>query len=144
MDKNKIEKAVEDFFQMNDTSVDAILHLNGKQYSIDSFETEFQQSFDFKGEPQREVKGGLLSMTFNRIPDEQLNYWMFHNKVTYSGSIVFASFSRISNPILIINFTNGSCARYSTSIGERGSISFNIVITAESISINDMKHANKR
>lgn len=144
MDKSKIEKTVKDFFQMNDTSINAILYLNGKEYSIDSFETEFQQSFDFKGEPQREVKGGLLSMTFNRTPDEQLNYWMFHNKVSYSGSIVFSSFSRISSPILIINFINGRCARYSTSIGGLGSFSFDIIITAESISVNGMEHTNKR
>ncbi|MDR3338908.1 MAG: hypothetical protein LBT25_02225, partial [Candidatus Symbiothrix sp.] len=60
---------------------------------IKLWHTVIKQSFDFKGEPQREVRGGLLTMTFNQTTDEQLNYWMFHNDVKYSGSIVFASFS---------------------------------------------------
>ena len=36
---------------MNDTSVDAKLHLNGKEYPIDTFDIQFQESFDFKGIP---------------------------------------------------------------------------------------------
>jgi hypothetical protein len=144
MDSGKIKDIVKEQLGLNDTSLDAKLYLNGKEYSIDNFTTEFQQAFDFKGEPQREVKGGLLSITLNQVPDEQLNYWMFHDKVSYSGSIVFSSFSRIATPILIVNFTNGRCARYSTFIGSGGGISLHLVITAETTELNGIEHANKR
>lgn len=125
----------------NDTSVDAKLYLNGKEYMIDAFDIQFKQSFDFKGEPQREVKGGLLAITLNRATDEQLNYWMFHNKVMHSGAIVFASGSRIASPVITINFTNGRCARYSKNIGH-SSISLSLLITAEEISVNGITHRN--
>ncbi|MCL2860720.1 MAG: hypothetical protein FWF46_09345 [Oscillospiraceae bacterium] len=141
--KNKAKEKVEEILGLNDTSVDAKLYLNGKEYQVDNFETEFQQSFDFKGEPQREVKGGILTMTFNQLPDEQLNYWMFRSKTFYSGSIVFTSYSRIANAVLTIDFTNACCARYSTDDGA-GGFYLTIVVTAESILINGIKHKNKR
>ena len=111
MNKNTIKQEakdkVEDLLPLNDTSVDAKMYLNGTAYDIDTFDIQFQQSFDFKGELQREVKGGLLSVKLNRVADEQLNYWMFHNNIEYSGAIVFASFSRIASPVITINFVNG-------------------------------------
>ena len=116
--KNKTKEEIEEVLDLNDTSVDAKLYLNGKEYAIDAFDIQFQQSVDFKGEPQREVKGGLLSLTFNQVSDEQLNYWMFHTEVKYSGSIVFASLSQIASPVIIINFENGRCTRYSKNIGD--------------------------
>jgi len=141
--KSKAKSKIEEILDLNDTSVDAKMILNGIEYSIDAFDIQFQQSFDFKGEPQREVKGGLLSITLNSVVDEQLNYWMFHNKVYYSGSIVFASFSRIASPVMTINFVDGRCAEYSKHVGH-SSISLRLVITADEISINGMFHRNDR
>jgi hypothetical protein len=125
---------------LNDTSVDARLYLNGKEYPIDTFSIEFQESFDFKGEPQEEVKGGLLSVGFNQVTDDQLNYWIFHPEVYYSGSVVFASASRIANPVIIIEFFEGRCAKYSKNISP--SLSLNITITARKIKVNGMEHKN--
>lgn len=141
MSKQQLIEKAKQILPLNDTSVDGKLYLNGKEYAIDAFEIQFQQSFDFKGEPQREVKGGLLSLTINQTADEQLNYWMFHNDIKYSGSVVFGSFSRLANPVIIIEFINGRCARYSKSISN-SSISLNLVITAQTIKVNGMEHKN--
>lgn len=141
MDKRVAIDKVKEELELNDTSVDAKLYLNGAEYAIDSFDIKFQEAFDFKGEPQREVKGGVLTITMNQIVDEQINYWMFHRDIKYSGSVVFASFSRIASPVIIIEFTNGRCARYTKSIGY-SSLSYTIAITAEEISINGIEHKN--
>jgi hypothetical protein len=141
MDKVNAIENTKNFLGLNDASVDAKLYLNGNEYAIDAFDIQFQQSVDFKGEPQREVKGGLLSMTFNQTSDEQLNYWMFHKDIRYSGSVVFSSFSRLASPIITIYFENGCCAKYSKNIGN-SSISFNIIISAQKISINGIDHKN--
>ncbi|GHT61732.1 hypothetical protein AGMMS50239_13300 [Bacteroidia bacterium] len=138
--KNKAKEAAMDALGLNDTSVDARLYLNGKEYPIDTFDIQFQESFDFKGEPQREVKGGLMSIGFNQVVDEQLNYWMFHPEVYYSGSVVFASFSRIANPVIIIEFVKARCVKYSKNIDP--SLSLNILITAQKIKVNGMGHKN--
>jgi hypothetical protein len=140
MEKSNIQDMVQGLLSQNDTTVNAILQLNGKEYQIDDFEMIFQRSVDFKGEPQNEVKGGLLSLSFNQISDEQLNYWMFHNDVRYSGTIVFSSFSHIASPVLIINFTNGRCAKYTKDIGN--GIRFSILITAQKVAVNGLEHKN--
>ena len=138
--RDKAKEAAEEILGLDDTSVDARLYLNGKEYSVDTFSIQFQESFDFKGEPQREVKGGLLTIGLNQATDEQLNYWMFHPEVYYSGSIVFASFSRIANPVIVIEFFKGRCVRYSKNIDP--SISLTLVITARMIKINGLEHKN--
>jgi hypothetical protein len=124
----------------HDASANAILTLNGIEYAIDTFRVDFAQSHDYKGKPQREAKGGILHMTFYRTADEQLNYWMFHNKVSYSGTITFSPFSRTETPHVIIKFIQGRCARYSKFA--EGVIGLSIVVTAKKIFINDIDHQN--
>ena len=126
---------------LNDTSVDAKLLLNGQEYEIETFNIRFQQSFDYKGEPQHEVKGGIMTLSIKHVVDKQINNWMFNRSVKHSGSIVFASFSRIANPVIIIEFVNGRCAKYTKYIGN-SAISYTITVSAEEISINGIDHKN--
>ena len=139
------EKAVEkakEAMGLNDTSVDAKLLLNGKEYEIEAFNILFRKLCDCKGEPQREVKGGFLTLTINHVADKQINNWIFNQSVKHSGAIVFASFSRIANPVIVIEFANGRCAEYTKSIGY-STVSYTIRITAEEIKINGIDHTNK-
>lgn len=141
--KEKAKKTVANTLGLNDTSADARLYLNGKEYPIDTFSIMFQQSVNqYSGEPEQAVKGGLLSIGISQVTDEQLNYWMFHKDVYYSGSVVFGSFSRIANPVIIIEFENGRLARYSKGVDP--SLDLNIVITAKKIEINGLEHKNNR
>ncbi|MDR0795356.1 MAG: hypothetical protein LBE79_04775 [Tannerella sp.] len=142
MDKGKIIDKVKDAFEQNDTSVDAKLLLNGKEYEIEKFNIRFHKAYDYKGEPQREVKGGLMSLIFNHVADEQINNWIFNPSVKHSGLITFGSFSRIANPVIVIEFVNGRCFRYAKDIGH-STVSYSICITAEEIKINGIEHTNK-
>jgi hypothetical protein len=134
------EKAKE-VLGLNDTSVDAKLILNGKEYEIESFNIQFGKSFDYKGELQREVKGGLMALTINHVVDKHINHWIFHQSVKYSGSVVFAPFSRIASPVIVIEFVNGRCCQYTKNIGY-STVSYTILITAEEIKINGIEHSN--
>jgi hypothetical protein len=127
---------------ITDATVDAKLLLNGKEYEIETFNIQFQKLHDYKGEPQQEVKGGLMRLTVNHVVDEQINHWMFNRSVKHSGSIVFASFSRIENPVIVIEFVNGRCAEYSKTVGNFA-VSYTILITAEEIKINGIDHTNR-
>lgn len=138
---NKAVEAAKEALAPNDTSVDARLILNGASYEIETFNIRFQKEYDHKGEPQQEVKGGILSMTINHIVDKQINEWMFNQSVKHSGIVTFASFSRIANPVIVIEFKNGRCFRYSKNISQ-SSVSYAILITAEEIKINGIDHMN--
>jgi len=141
MDTGKIAGKAAEAFDLNDTSVDAKLILNGQEYEIETFNIRFHQSYDYKGEPQYEVKGGLITLSISHVVDKQINNWMFNRSVKHSGSIVFASFSRIASPVIVIEFVNGLCAEYTKTIGH-STISYSILISAEEISINGIDHEN--
>ena len=147
MDKRNIaSKAVEkvkEAFEPNDTSVDAKLILNGITYEIETFNIRFQKAFDYKNEPQQEVKGGLLTIKINHVVDKQMNEWMFNKSIKHSGVVTFGSFSRIANPVIIVEFTNGRCFRYAKNISS-SSASYTVFITAEEVKINGIDHSNKQ
>jgi hypothetical protein len=141
--KDKAVEKAKEALGLNDTSVDAKLILNGTEYEIDRFNIRFQKAFDFKGEPQQEVKGGIMSMEINHVVDKQINEWMFNQSVKHSGEVTFASFSRIATPVITIEFTNGRCFRYSKIISH-SSASYSIFVTAEEIKINGIDHSNNQ
>jgi len=82
-----------------------------------------------------------MTLSINHVVDQQINNWMFNRSVKHSGSIVFASFSRIASPVIIIEFVNGRCANYKKTIGH-STVSYSILISAEEININGIDHAN--
>jgi hypothetical protein len=118
---NKLIEKANQMMPLHDTSVNAILTLpSGKRYDVYFFETEFQQSIDYKSQPQQEVRGGLLIFTLHQPATNELNRWMFGDNVSYSGTITFESHSRIATPELIVIFTEGYCVSYQKEIGEYG------------------------
>lgn len=130
-------------FGENDTSVDAVLHIDGKQYEIMTFESEFEQDVDWKGEPQHSVKGGLLSFTVNQSADETLNHWMFDESIAMNGFISFGPKERKSNLPLVITFIEGRCIRYKKSISNHlEGIRLQMVISPGLVAFNGVKHKN--
>jgi hypothetical protein len=135
--------SISDILPPKDAAIDGYLYIMGKKYEIQSFETEFIQPDDYKGQPQHEVKGGLLLVTLKQQSDEILNNWMFKNGVSYSGSIVFAPVSRIENPPLTILFEEGSCISFEKMLGKNIGIQLSILISSEKVLFNAVKHTNK-
>ncbi|MDR3340280.1 MAG: hypothetical protein LBT25_09380 [Candidatus Symbiothrix sp.] len=140
--KQDAEAAIEDIFIPRDTAIDGFLYVNGKAYEIQSFETEFVQENDWKGQPQHQVKGGLLLITLKQKTDEILNDWMFRPGVAYDGEIVFAPISRTENASLKISFTKGKCISFEKMIGANVGIQISLLISPEEIKVNEVKHTN--
>lgn len=133
---------LKDIFDFEDISIDCILNINGQKYEIEAFETEFRQPEDFKGEPQHEVKGGLLLVTLKQKTDNNLNRWMFQRNISYSGTIIFAPKIRISSIPFIITFTQGKCISFNKVGGSNVGLQLTLLISAEEININGVKHTN--
>lgn len=135
------QKAV-DYLLPNDSTIEGYLYVGAKKYEICSFDTEFEQPEDYKGQPQHEVKGGLLSVTLKQVVDSTISDWMLKKGVTYDGSIVFTSSSRISSPPITILFTEGKCISYQKLTGKEVGISLTILISAKELNINGIDHTN--
>jgi hypothetical protein len=139
----EVKAIIEDVFVPGDTAIDGFLYVNGKEYEIQSFETEFVQADDWRGQPQHEVKGGLLLITLKQKSDDILNDWMFRKGTAYDGEVVFAPVSRSENALLRISFTKGKCISFEKMIGINIGIQISLLISPEKISVNDIEQSNK-
>jgi len=95
-----------------------------------------------KGQPQHEIKGGLISITLSQMADEIINLWMFQKNVSYSGMIDIAPLSKFSNSPLKIEFIDGYCISYSKLMASNVGIQIKLVISAKSVKINGIEHTN--
>lgn len=135
-------KNVVDQILPNDSTIEGYLYIGAKKYEICSFETEFEQGQDYKGQPQHEVKGGLLSITFKQTVDATISNWMLKKEIVYDGSIVFAAPSRITSPPITIIFKEGKCISYQKVVGKEIGVSLTILISPKSLNINGIDHTN--
>lgn len=123
-------------FEQHDTNIHAYFVVNSKEYELRHFSTEFRQAIDHKGQPQQEVKGGLLSLTLYALPDDQINNWMMLSTQKHSGSIEFRRKSASS--ILRINFENATCINYVKELGNKElGLVVRLIISPEEVSFND-------
>lgn len=124
-----------------DSEVTAYLVLEGKEYELRSFSTEFGQPFDWKGQPQSEIKGGLLHFSLYQLPDNTINRWMFSPNMRKSGEIQFRK--KASNIPLRIKFTEAQCISYKKDVG-RKDIGFeaNLIISPLEVFLNEVMHSN--
>jgi len=124
--------------KQKDSSIDTKMYLNGAEYVIDAVDIRFRQFFDSEGKLQFEAEDNMFSVTLSRTADEQLDYWMFHSNITYSGSIEIAPFGKAVDNAIVISFANGCCQRYSKHVGNSLTL-VTLFIVAEKIEINELK-----
>ena len=120
------------------------LVLDGKEYELKSFSTEFTQTTDHKGQPQAEVKGGLLYLSFYQLPDDNLNRWMLRTGTAgrKSGEIHFRK--QTSNMPLRISFVDAECISYQKKLGSNNTgFDMKIVISPKEILLNGVLHSNR-
>lgn len=53
-----------------------LLKESGITYELQSFQMEFGQNVDHKGEPMSSVRGGIATVGFYSLPDHQINKWL--------------------------------------------------------------------
>lgn len=117
-----------------DVNIVAELSLGGKQYSISHFSTEFNQDIDVKFEPQGEVTGGMLYLSFDQVPDTTMLQWAANPWAKKDGEIAFKN--ETGTPPLKISFTEAMCLNLSESIGEVNGSSFSLIISPKTVTIN--------
>lgn len=143
VDKNNIIGKAKNILFPTDSAIDGHLYIGTKQYEIQSFDTEFQQGVDYKGQPQQEVKGGLLAVTLSQPADDLLNTWMFQPETFHDGIISFAPISKTASAVIKIIFKKGRCVSYEKLMGRGVGIQFRILISAKYININGIEHKNE-
>lgn len=116
------------------------LVLDGREYKLTTFLTELGQDIDRKGEPNSMVQGGLLHISLDDLPDENLNKWaLTSGSGGYkNGEIQFRRTS--SNMPLRIEFEEARCVDYEKKIGD--GVLVYMTISAKELHFNGILHDN--
>ncbi len=62
-------------FLQVDSDLTAWFILDGQEYEMSRFDINFAQSVDHKGQPQDEVRGGIMSITLSQTLPENIYRW---------------------------------------------------------------------
>ena len=92
-----------------DVSLSVNMLLGKNIYPLRSFEIEFSQEIDHKGEPQSSVLGGIASIALYSLPDETLNRWL-RSGDEQDGRFLFGD-ELVGYP-LTMDFKNACCSGY--------------------------------
>lgn len=127
-------------FDHNDSDYSVWFELDGKEYELSRFEISFGQEIDHKGQPQNEVRGGIIYATLSQIVPESIYEWAMKNR-TKNGTVVF-KISSGSSP-LKIEFSNSYCLSFKRNIDAVGEgIKTKLVISPEELLINGIRFDN--
>jgi hypothetical protein len=124
-----------------DAHLEAYLYVLNEKYEIADFAMEFNQSVDFRSQPQSEVNGGILCITLNQIPKESINQWMLRSQQKESGQITFHT-NNSASP-LKIQFENAYCVYYEKRIsGDGKGVQTLLHISPAELTINGIEFNN--
>lgn len=111
-----------------------------RHYILEEFDLEFKQDVDAKGRPDSPVHGGLITITFSDIPDENINAWMLNLSQKKDGEFRFFTNDRMimESAKLQIRFENAYCVTYQKTVSPMGAgVLTTLVIAPETIKIGN-------
>jgi len=127
-------------FSLPNAHVISKFNLDGKSYDVDYFKIFFSQDIDFKGQPEHEVRGGILKINLSHIADNNLYTWAKKSTLLKSGEVLFQTDLGVT--VLRINFDNAYCIELTREIDSMKGAHTILVISPEKISINGKEHTN--
>jgi hypothetical protein len=108
-------------------------------YQIQDFQMDFQQDINYKGQPEQEVTGGIMSFVITQVPDDTINKWMMDSRLLLGGSFVFRHLGHV---LLTILFEDAYCVGYKKSISSVSGVATLIVISPQAVNLNGIPHEN--
>lgn len=114
--------------------------LDGIKYEAENFNISFNQSSDFKGQPQHEIIGGKFMVTLNQNSDDNLYLWARKSTLLKSGVILFQT--DLGMTVYEIGFQNAYCINLTRSVTSVGGSKTSILVSPEMLIVNGVEHNN--
>ena len=137
----KLKEIAGSFFNFPriDSDLTVWFMFEGKEYEISQFNITFNQSVDYKGQPQNEVRGGRIMITLTEAVPENIYQWAMTSCVR-NGSVEFRS--KTTNAPLKIEFMNAFCVNFERTINLNNGLKTAIVVSSEELTINGINFDN--
>jgi len=101
----------------------------------------FTQDIDQRGLPKSEVKGGVITMSFKSIDDQEIMHWMISSKADKSGKISFSG-EETDKVFKTLEFNDARCIVYHESFIRDSEMVEEITISAREVTISGVTHSN--
>lgn len=95
------------FLRIGALSDSSILGLYKDSYELESCSFNFSQGVDTNGNPQTEVRGGTLYLTYSGLPQEDMLRWML-NSTNYENGVIVTCDDN-NEPLEKIHFEQAAC-----------------------------------
>jgi hypothetical protein len=120
--------------------LETYLIVDGTKYQIEKFEISYSQDSDYKGQPQQEVRGGLMRITLPQTADNILFLWARKSTLVKDGQVLFES--DLGKRVLTINFKGAYCINLTRDINALTGTKTSLTISPEATTIDDIPHEN--
>ncbi len=101
----------------------------------------FSQDVDQRGMPKSEVKGGLITLSFNSIDDQEIMHWMISSTSDKNGKITFAG-EEAEKVFKTLEFLDARCIHYQESFLRDSEMIEEITLSAREIKLSGVTHMN--
>lgn len=93
-----------------------------KTYLATSFDLKFSQEVNYKNLPSGEIRGGIISITIEGQPDENITAWMLSVNGRQNGEIhIFNNKGKVrENALMNLVFKDACCVRYRVTLDALG------------------------
>lgn len=124
----------------------ARLHIKGHKTEdegipLQTCDYQFSQDIDERGLPKAQVKGGVITLTFNSIEDEEIMHWMISPNADKSGKILFSG-DESEKVFKTLEFTDARCFFYHEYFTRDAEMIEELKISARKLSISGATHTN--
>jgi hypothetical protein len=119
------------------------LHIDGEEYNILDFDTQFTQGRDNTGKPMGEPKGGVIKMVLEATQSTVFLSWMLNSTLTKDGKIVFHRRDAMSK-MKELSFIKAFCINYREQFTSTNDVPMKITLelVAKEITFGDSKFSN--
>lgn len=126
-------------FEQVDSDLTVWFILEGNEYEVGQFNIGFGQEVDYKGEPQNEVRGGMMTIVLSQAVSASVHEWAMKT-TPKNGEVVFRS-KTASSP-LRIEFLNAYCIGFKQTIIDGSGLKTILQVSPEELSVNGISFDN--
>ena len=120
--------------------INAKFSLDGETNEVEHFDINFSQPTDYKGQPQHEIGGGLITVHLSQIPSNNLYLWAKTSTSRKNGIILFQT--DVGMTVMKVEFFNAYCIKLVRQINAYKGTNTILVISSEKLKINGIEHDN--
>jgi hypothetical protein len=112
----------------------ARMNIGNLTYELETFDIDFNQRVDWKGQPIEDMRGGIMQCAISGQPQGEIKAWALSSRMLKDGSIEF--YQELVNSPLRIEFMEACCVEMTPYLHGNGGLRTQMTISPNGVSLN--------